>query len=346
MKKLSTLLLPLLFAFPILAGCSSVPDGDPEEIIVRFVPSSKALSDPAMLLKIKGIEAILEAKIPGHKFDLDVTTSYDTLTEAMISGQVHVGFLTSQQYAYVTTEEPGKVEVLLSSVRNAYAIQFDAEGNEITDKEQLIAAINAPGYRAATHATEKVSSYYAMLIVKDDSTITSVADLEGKKVATGPQTSGSGYVYPALLLHQNGLSFTTGTPGADEVQAVEIEGGHQSQITAMINGDTDAAFAFLDARTNTTAFDAYNAVEGQNIFEDTRVVALSNGIYNDTISAITSLSEGLKTAIEDAFMEIIETEFGLEALSIYSHTGYKVADDADYDGEREMYIFKRDVLDV
>jgi len=372
MKKFSALVLPLLFAFPILAACSSSEvvsttstpttsttstepvssevvssedtSNDPTNVIVRFVPSNTATSDPAMLLKLSGIETLLEEKIPGHTFDLDITTNYEALTEAMVSGQVHVGFLTSAQYAYVTVEEPGKVDVLLSSVRNAYAAQIDTEGNEITDKATIIANVNSSTYNGELHPTAKVTSYYSMLIVKNDSTITSIADLEGKKVSTGSQSSGSGYVYPAVLLHQNGLSFTTETPGADQVQAVQISGGHQAQIQAMVNGTTDAAFAFLDARVGTTAFDAYNAVEGQNIFRDLRVVDLSPGIYNDTISCISTLSNTLKAQIQQAFMEIIQTEFGLQALSLYNHTGYKIAQDSDYDGEREVYIFKRDNL--
>jgi len=346
MKKISALIFPLLLALPVMASCASseVVDTDPENIVVRFVPSNQATQDPAMLLKLSGIETLLETMIPGHTFDLDITTDYEALTEAMVSGQVHVGFLTSQQYAYVTVEEPNKVEVLLSSVRNAYAAQIDAEGNEITDKATILANVNAATYNGELHETAKVTSYYSMLIVKQDSTIQSVADLEGKTVATGSPSSGSGYVYPAVLLNQNGLSFTTETPGTDQVQNVQISGGHQAQIMAMVNGQTDAAFAFLDARSGTTAFDAYNAVEGQNIYRDLRVVDISNGIYNDTISAVTSLSAELKAAIQTAFMEIIETEFGLQAMSIYNHTGYKVATDADYDGEREVYIFKRDNL--
>lgn len=35
---------------------------------------------------------------------------------------------------------------------------------------------------------------------------------------------------------------------------------------------------------------------------------------------------------------------GKQALSVYNHTGYKIAVDADYDGEREVYVFKRDNL--
>lgn len=344
MKKISALILPLLFALPIMTSCGqSETSTDPETIVMRFVPSNQATADPAMLLKLSGLETLLELKIPGHKFDLDVTTDYEALTEAMVSEQVHVGFLTSAQYAYVTTEEPGKVEVLLSSVRDAYAAQIDASGNEIKDKATIIANVNAPTYNGEVHPTAKVSSYYSMLIVKNDSPITSVADLEGKTIATGSRQSGSGYVYPAVMLFENGITLTSGTPGANQAKYIQVSGGHQSQIQHMVDGNSDAAFAFLDARAGeTTAFDAYNAVEGQNIFRDLRVVDLSPAIYNDTISAITSLSAELKAAIQTAFMEIIETEFGLTALKLYNHTGYKIAVDSDYDGERAVYVIKRD----
>ena len=318
MNKFSKVLMASLFSVSILTSCGNT---EVETIIVRFVPSSSALADPAYLVKIQSIEYMLEEKIPGYDFDLDVSTNYEALTAAMVAGQVDVGFLTSQQYAFVTTEHPGKVEVLLSSVRDAYAAQY--------------------------HETVKVTSYYSMLLVKTEdynAGFDSVADLVGKKVATGSTSSGSGYVYPAVLLNENGLSFTTGTPANNtQVQNVTIQGGHQSQIMALLNDDVDAAFAFLDARLS-GAFDTYNAQSGKNVFADTKVIALTTGIYNDTISVASSLDDDLKEDIQTAFLEIIETDVGKQALSVYNHTGYKVADDADYDGERAVYVFKRDHL--
>ena len=346
MKKISRLFLAALSSVTVLASCANT-ENEPETVVVRFVPSNSALADPALLVKIKSIEYMLEERIENTDFDLDISTSYEALTEAMISGQVDVGFLTSQQYAFVTTEEPGKVEVILSSVRDAYAAQIDANGDPITDLDTIIENVNKPGYAAQYHETEKVTSYYSMLLVKTtdyNAGFDSVTDLVGKKVATGSASSGSGYIYPAVLLDQNGLSFTPGTPANNtEVQNVTISGGHQSQILALLNGEVDAAFAFLDARLS-SSFDAYNSVSGQNVFADTKVIALTTGIYNDTISVVSSMDNGLKTQIQEAFIDIIGTDVGKQALSVYNHTGYKVATDADYDGEREVYIFKRDVL--
>lgn len=71
----------------------------------------------------------------------------------------------------------------------------------------------------------------------------------------------------------------------------------------------------------------------------------SLGIYNDTISVIPSLDKDLKTALQEAFIDIATTEVGLLAISVYSHTGYKVAHDEDYEGERTVYRFKKEHLD-
>lgn len=342
MRRFSKLFLSAFASIAVLASCGQKPNV--EKVFVRFVPSSASAGDPAFLVKIKTVEYMLEERIPNTDFDLGVSTNYEALTEAMISGQVHVGFLTSQQYAYVTTEEPGKVDVILSSVRDAYAAQIDAEGKPITDLNTIMANVNAEGYDASYHPTEKVTSYHSMLLVKRDSGLETLADIGGKKVATGSTSSGSGYVYPAVLLHQNDMKFVSGAPANNtEVQSVTISGGHQSQILALLNGEFEAAFAFLDARLS-DAFDDYNAAPGQNVFADTKVIALTTGIYNDTISVVSSMKAELKTAIQEAFMEIIATDVGLQALTVYNHTGYKVAVDADYEGERDVYKFKRDVL--
>ena len=43
----------------------------------------------------------------------------------------------------------------------------------------------------------------------------------------------------------------------------------------------------------------------------------------------------VKEAIQKAFINIGNTEEGQKIISIYSHKGYEIADDANYDGERD-----------
>jgi len=347
MKKVLMVLLLMILSFTFIGCDGSGNDGDPETLIIQFVPSTTIDSDKLTLLK--NLEEMLEAELATAGYEINVNigvgTSYASVIEAMVSGQVHVGFLTSQQYAYTTLEFPDKVEVILTSVRNAYEIQIDSEGNEITDKATLIAAANASGYAGETTSEHKVSSYYSMLLVRTEDLAeyetNGVSALAGKSVGVQSTTSGSGYVYPSFLLYQNELSFVTGTPDASEgeVKAVTI-GGHQNAVLGLLNEDVDAVFAFFDARYSTDSYTSWqDANPDENIFDYTSVVALTDPIFNDTISAVTSLSDGLKEAIQDAFMEIIQTEDGLEVLAIYNHTGYMVAEDASYESERELYQF-------
>lgn len=358
MKKYPKLLLSLLFSLPFLAACGSTSSSstlpvynDPEEIVVRFVNSSFNLADPANLAKMNSLETMLAERIPGHTFDVSTGTSYEAVLTGMVSNQVHVGFLTSQQYAKVSLENEGKVNVLLSSVRDQYA-QLMNGSTPITAINDVIAAVNAPGWDGHYTHDAVTTYYHAGLYVSTASYnagIDTIAELAGKTIGVSTSTtSGSGYVYPKLLMAQNGMKVvTTAEPSvaANEVRFLGVSGGHQKQLEALVNGDVDAAFAFMDARVNTTAFDVYNAVdpaeagESPRVVRDTKLIALSAPITNDTISASAELSPTLQTQIQNAFLDIIDTEEGGALLfSVYAHKGYAVATDDDYETERETYI--------
>ena len=348
MKKLFLFFLIALFAVGLVA-CGEEEVKDPETLIIQFVPSTSI--DTALLTKVKNLEGLLETELleAGYEINVNISvgTSYASVIEAMASGQVHVGFLTAQQYAFVTTEYPGKVDVQLTSVRNAYNAQLDGT-TIITDPATIIANANAVSYDASTNSAVKVSSYYSMLLVRNEDYAAYQAAgidwLAGKHVGTQSVTSGSGYVYPSFLLGQNDLHFVTSeTPNAatGEVRHTVI-GGHQNSVLALLNEEVDAVFTFFDARSTHTAYATWladPANEGKTVIGETKVVALTTGIYNDTISAITSLSPGLRAAIQDAFIAVIGIPAGAEALAIYNHTGYLKANDEDYDGERELYAF-------
>lgn len=351
MKKIFLLFMIALFSVGLVA-CGNDEVKDPETLIIQFVPSSSV--DSAMLTKVKSLEEMLEAKLLEAGFEINVNisigTSYASVIEAMASGQVHVGFLTAQQYAFITTEYPGKANVLLTSVRNAYKAQI-VDGVITEDAEVIIANANGAGYDATTDSNFKVSSYYSMLLVRNEDyaeyETNGIAALAGKHVGTQSVTSGSGYVYPSFLLSQNNMSFVTSeTPNAanGEVRHTVI-GGHQNSILALLNNEVDAVFTFFDARYHATAYNGWLASQGfdegdySKVIAATKVVALTTGIYNDTISTISSLSDELREALADAFIAVIATDEGYAALQIYNHSGYLKANDEDYDGERELYQF-------
>src|SRR5690606_18104355 len=134
------------------------------------------------------------------------------------------------------------------------------------------------------------------------------------------------------------MKFVSGTPNAaaGEVKYQTIS-GHPSAVDALMNDDVDAIFVFTDVRTQ-------KLNDYPNILSQTRVVALTPGIYNDTISVVKDMDAALRTKLQNAFIKIATTEVGLEAISIYSHTGYMAATDAQYDGERAVYNFKKNQI--
>ena len=227
----------------------------------------------------------------GMEVNVTVATDYNGLIEAMASNQVHVGLLAPA--SYVLAADEGAAEVILKALR----YDVDDNGNQLTTL---------------------VDGYKSQLVVASDSGITGVADLVGKRIAISSFTSTSGFVWPANLLADNNIDPQT------DVTWVNA-GGHDNAILSVINGDADAAFTFKDARTLVVG--DYPNVNDQVIFlQDTE------NIPNDTIAVIPTLDPDLKEKIQDAFLAIAADADKIAVMdAIYSHKGYALAVDSDYD---------------
>ncbi|GAA0400607.1 phosphate/phosphite/phosphonate ABC transporter substrate-binding protein [Paenibacillus motobuensis] len=321
MKKLAMLALPLFLSIAVLGGCgqnsASVNNTDgkaaanssqtnqttqteekkdtgyvPTTLTVQFVPSQNA---DTLEAKAKPLEKLLSDKI-GIPVKVSVSTDYNTIIEAMASKKVDVGFLPPT--AYVLAKEKGAAEVILQAQR--FGVQDDT---------------GAP-------TTDLVDFYKSMIIVKKDSSIQSVADLKGKKIAYQNVTSSAGFVWPAAKLMDAGLD------PLKDVEAITVK-GHDQGVLAVLNGDVDAAAIFQDAR-NTVKKDY------PSVFEDTRVLAFTEPIPNDTISVRSDMSPEWIEKLQNAFIELGKDEEGHKIISeIYTHEGYVKSDDSRFDIVRE-----------
>ncbi|MFD1954542.1 phosphate/phosphite/phosphonate ABC transporter substrate-binding protein [Paenibacillus thailandensis] len=272
---------------------SAAPEGYvPTELTVQFVPSQNA---DTLEAKAKPLEKLLGDKL-GIPVKVSVSTDYNTIIEAMASKKVDVGFLPPT--AYVLAKEKGAAEVALQAQR--YGVE-DATGKE---------------------TTELVDSYYAMIIVKKDSPIQSVADLKGKKIAYQNVTSSAGYVWPAAELLEAGID------PLKDVEPVTVK-GHDQAVIAVLNGDVDAAAIFQDAR-NTVVKDY------PTVFDDTRVVVKTEPIPNDTVSVRSDMNADWVAKIQQAFIDIgQDPEGGKIIFDIYSHRGYVKSEDSVFNIVRE-----------
>ena len=78
-------------------------------------------------------------------------------------------------------------------------------------------------------------------------------------------------------------------------------------------------------------------IRDSSIWEETGVIGVTAPIYNDTISVSKNseiMDADLIAALQQAFINIGNTDAGKEVIAIYSHNGYQVAQASDYDNER------------
>lgn len=296
-RKFSALGLSLVVAAGVLSGCATKKEEPkptayvPKELKVQFVPSQSAETLEA---KAKPLEKLLSDKL-GIPVKVSVSTNYNTIIEAMSSKQVDIGFLPPT--AYILAHDRKAADVLLQAQR--YGVNPDGSSTD-----------------------QLVDNYKSMVVVKKNSPINSLADLKGKKIAWQDVTSTAGYIYPAAELKKAGVD-----PEKD-VQGVIVK-GHDKGVLAVLNGDTDAAAVFEDARNNVKK-------DYPNVFNDTKVIYRTQGIPNDTISVRSDMDQAWKDKVADAFIAIGKDPEGQKIVKdIYSHIGYVKSNDKNFDIVRE-----------
>jgi len=258
------------------------------------------------------------------KFEVSVPTSYAATIESMCASPGDtIGFIPA--LGYVLANQKCGVEVGAAAVRYGWSV------------------------------------YWAQYLVARDSDYESLEDLAGAKWAVPDLGSTSGYLFPLVELSDLGVE-----PG----EIVEA-GGHPQAALALFNGEVDFATTYfsppltdprwavgddpepfdpmavalnesgrafsgdirvLDARASTleTAPDMY---------KETRVLALSGAIPNDTMSFGPEFPEALRAQIIDALAKFMTTEACQESIcssDFYNWTGVDPIGDADYDIIRKL----------
>lgn len=327
MKRFLALLSVLVLSMSMLVGCGS-KTADNDELVVYFVPSR----DPAEIQKAtKPLAEMLKAELSklGYDFEkvrIEVGTSFEAVGEALSSGTAQVGFIPGGTYVLY---DDG-VDVALTATR--FGLNHDSENP-------------ADWNTAPTENTNNKVKYYRSLVIAGPSEKgqklaakinngekLTLDDIQGATWGVSSNTtSPAGYIYPSIWLQKNfGISIT------DLKSKVALD-NYATSLSQLASGQIDVMVTYADARLDYV--DQWNSNFGRtaSIWDETNVIGVTDGIYNDTISVTkdASMTSELKEAIQQAFINIGNTEEGQKIISIYSHKGYEIGNSSDYDAERE-----------
>lgn len=151
--------------------------------------------------------------------------------------------------------------------------------------------------------------YRGQIMVRADSGIKTLADLKGKTFAYVDPASTSGHLYPKALLLSHGYD-----PDKFFAQTV-FAGSHNAVVLSLLKGEVDAGAAYEGSR-------AAVAKSFPDVYKKVRVIAYTQDIPNDTVTARKGLPLEIKNKIKDGLKYISKTPEGGKVLKrVYGISG-------------------------
>lgn len=231
------------------------------------------------------IAAALE-KATGYKYKIAVPTNYAAVIEAMGSEQADIGWLPT--FAYILANQKYGADVALTTVRNG------------------------------------LEKYRGQFVVRNDSEIRKLEDIEGKVIAFTDASSTSGYIYPSAMLKMNNI----------EPEKYTFAGGHPQAILAVYQGLADVGCTYWSPPRDGEPQDARKAVLDTypDVMEKVMPIAFTEWIPNDTVTFRANFPEEMRTTIVEALLTFASSDEGHNILqTLYSVDNFVRSQDSDYD---------------
>ena len=339
MKKLLTLALAL-----VLCLCSiSAMAVDMDKLTFQFVPSKDA---DVIITGTKNLPELVKAEMAklGYNIgevEISVGTSYEATGEAMCAGAIDIGWLPGGTYAIYSQGK--EVDVILTATRAGLSndstdpATWNGEANKTLPTEEQVTFYRSLIYAAPT---EKGKALAAKVNAGEKLTWD---ELNAATWAVGNTSSSAGYIYPTMWLMEN----YEGKKVSDLENVVQL--GYADAFAQAAAEQVDVIVCYADGRRDyenawNIATDSADATgkagmgRTDSIWNELNVIGVTEGIYNDTVAITTANADVYNpefiSALQTALINIINTEEGQAIFSVYSHTGYAVATDADYNGAR------------
>ncbi len=313
-----------------------------DKLTFMFVPSR----DPELVIeKTKALPELIKGALADHGYDVNevevlVSESYEAAGEALAAGSAQVAWLPGGTYALYSDD----VDVVLTATRaglsNDSTNPSDWNGEENATRRDGDAVTY---YRGLIYAGP--SEYGQQLAAKVNAgEELTWEDLDGANWGLMNATSSAGYIYPTLWLMDN----YDGKQLTDLSHASTLD-GYATAFSQVASEQLDVIMCYADGRNDYESIwnlpaDEQNESGQQgfgredSIWNELNVIGVTDGIYNDTV-AVTKADDAIyndtfEAALQDAILDLAETEEGMDIFSVYSHSGYAKATDADYDSAR------------
>ena len=338
MKKIFALLLALVMTMSLVAcggnAANDQQDGDAEgskkieTLKVAFVPSR----EPEEIITVtEPLKQMLKDELAAQGYevgDVEITvgTTYEAVGEGLEAGTIDVGLIPGGTYVLY---DDG-AEVILTATRDGLSKDSDnakdwndGQPTEASDKQVV-------SYRALFIAGPSAKGQELLTKVNNGEELT-WEDLDSANWSIMGTSSPAGYIYPALWLQDH-----YGKGISDLASAVQSD-SYASAFARLASGQVDVLVTYADARRDYAERWNTEFSREASIWEETGVIGVTAPIYNDTISVSKNseiMTDEFIAALQNAFINIGNTDAGKEVIAIYSHNGYQKAQPSDYDSER------------
>ncbi len=339
MKKLLTLALAVMLCVLSVSAMAVSMD----KLTFQFVPSKDA---DVIITGTKNLPELVKAEMAklGYEIgevEISVGTSYEATGEAMCAGAIDIGWLPGGTYAIYSQAK--EVDVILTATRAGLSndstdpATWNGEANKTLPTEDQVTFYRSLIYAAPT---EKGKALAAKANAGEKLTW---EELDAATWAVGNTSSSAGYIYPTMWLMEN----YEGKKISDLSNVVQL--GYADAFAQAAAEQVDVIVCYADGRrdyevawnTSTDSADSTGKAgmgRTDSIWNELNVIGVTEGIYNDTVAITTANADVYNpefiNALQTALINIIGTEEGQAIFSVYSHTGYAIATDADYNGAR------------
>lgn len=271
-----------------------------ETIVIGFIPAQDSgnAADSVQPL-IDRLSEKLSDHLNAH-VDGKVMMNYSAVIDAMGSNEIQIGILPA--FGYVLANEEYDVRVILKTIRNGR------------------------------------DAYRGQYIVRSDSGISHLEDLEGKIWAYPEATSTSGYLFPAKQL-MNELNIDSSATLETNFFHEAIETGtHWTSVFAVLDGDADVATTTENILDNLRR-------EEPSIKDELTVIDYTQKIPETAIAVAPGVDEHTTTKIKEAFLSLNEDDEALQVMQdVYKWDGFTHGENSDYNFVRETYYEFKDIL--